>query len=170
MTNIQTAEQLTELVRENKLNVDGNLLLDVELIDRNLTIQVTGHIEFKKFASVKSIEAGWGIKASYVFSFTFEIKTKSLVTKILPFWRGFYAAMPVMSEFASAILDEDKCWNALRELTKPKAVEICAWGGWHPHIRAHLEIFYGLKKRVDLSGDNESTAATTEDCTPANIL
>ena len=95
------------------------------------------------------IEAGEGISAAYVFSFQFSVNSKWLVTTRLPFWREFYAEMPPMKEFSTEIRNEDNCWRDLKaKVTKEKAEEICKWEGWHPILRAQLEMFFELKSKV----------------------
>ena len=99
----------------------------------------------------EGIEAGEGIKAKFVFSFQFKVQSKWIATLYLPFWRAFWAEMPPLKDFRDAIMDESKCWDALRSLvSEKKANEICAWDGWHPLLRAQLEMFFRLKDRVEL--------------------
>jgi len=35
-------------------------------------------------------------------------------------------------------------------LSRDEAIAVCAWNGWHPILRAHLEMFFDLKDRVEL--------------------
>lgn len=43
----------------------------------------------------------------------------------------------------------DNCFPQIREKLQEDAKEICQWNGWHPIMRAHLEMFFGLKINVD---------------------
>ena len=89
-----------------------------------------------------SIEAG-----GYIFSFLFSVSAKSITTKRLPFWRNFYADVPPMKRWRNKILDENLCWDDLKNLpTEKEVLSIIAWEGWHWIIRGHLECFFGLKK------------------------
>lgn len=55
--------------------------------------------------------------------------------------------MPVLSKYREAILNEKNCWVNLKSLiSKEEAAEICAWEGWHPVLKWHLEMFFELKK------------------------
>ncbi len=43
---------------------------------------------------------------------------------------------------------EEECWDKLKKLpTKKEKKEICEWDGWHPIIKAQLEMFFDLKKK-----------------------
>jgi hypothetical protein len=115
------------------------------------TIEVTGDV----IAKTISIESGGSIKADgsiesggFIFSFKFEIGCKALKTKLLPFWREYWAAMPPLSKFADEIRNQQKCWEDIREALAHEAVEICEWDGWHPLLKAQLEMFFGLKQEV----------------------
>lgn len=156
------------------LDIEGNLEIDSALgwVKFKGFLKATGYIFAKAGSGIeagKGIEAGFGIKAGYgieagygikagkgikalfVFSFSFEIKAKWVATSLLPFWRNFWAEMEPLKEFKTDILNEDNCWGNLRKLIDDKkAKEICAWSGWHPILRAHLEMFFKLKKRVEL--------------------
>jgi hypothetical protein len=58
--------------------------------------------------------------------------------------------MPPLKKWHAQILDESKCWDDLRAIaTREEAADICAWEGWHPILKAQLEMFFGLKKRVE---------------------
>ena len=108
-----------------------------------ISIEAGGYIE-----AGGSIEAGGYIEAGgSIFSFLFEINCESLRTKLLPFWRNYWAEMPPMKEWKEQILS-DMCWDDLRKLpTKEEAKEICAWEGWHWILRVQLEMFFGLKEK-----------------------
>ena len=100
-----------------------------------------------------SIEAGGSIKAGgSIFSFIFDIQAKNLTTKTLPFYRKYWAEMPPLKKWRDKILDESLCWDDYRNemITKAEAEKICKWNGWHPLLRAHLEMFFGLKDKVML--------------------
>jgi hypothetical protein len=57
--------------------------------------------------------------------------------------------MPPLAKYAATILDDSKCWGSLASaVTQEEASEICAWNGWHPIIRAQLEMFLGLRALV----------------------
>ena len=129
--------------------VEGSL--SFEPIGDHGIITIDGSVS----AASINIKAGWSIKAGgsieaggYVFSFTFSIVCKWFSTKRLPFWREFYAAMPPLKKWSQAIRDEGKCWNQLcTKISSEEAVEVCAWDGWHPLIRAQLEMFFRLKDK-----------------------
>ena len=107
-------------------------------------IKARGSIEARRF-----IKAGGSIEAGeFVYSFTFEIACKSLMTRLLPFFRNFYAEMPPLKAYRNSILDTSKCWSDLRKEIAPNANEVCAWEGWHPIVKAQLKMFFGLKKSV----------------------
>lgn len=92
------------------------------------------------------IAAGDFIKTSkHVLSLSFDIRTLEIATKTLPFWRKFWAEMPPLRKFRSAILS-NTCWEELRDLpTLEEKKEICAWDGWHWLLRGQLECFLGLR-------------------------
>jgi hypothetical protein len=85
----------------------------------------------------------------HIISMIFDIKAKAIATRALPFWREFWARMKPLKPFAEAILDTKNCWGDLRELlTEEQAKSVCAWDGWHPHLRAQLLMFFQLKTMV----------------------
>jgi len=137
------------------INAEGSINAGVS-IEAEGAIKAGGSIEAE--GSIKaggSIEAGGAIKAGgainagdYIFSFIFDIKCKSLKTKRLPFWRNYWSAMPPLKKYSNQILEENLCWNDLRELTKKDAKKICAWNGWHWILKAQLEMFFGLRNEV----------------------
>jgi len=93
------------------------------------------------------IKAGDGIEAGYIFSYTFDISAKKIVTKHLPFWRNYWAEMPPLRKWRSEILDVYKCWDDYpKMLTKKEKQEICAWDGWHWILKSQLEMYLGLKE------------------------
>jgi hypothetical protein len=58
--------------------------------------------------------------------------------------------MPPLQKWRDAILDDGTCWGNLRgQATPEEAAAICAWEGWHPILRAQMEMFFGLKGRVE---------------------
>jgi hypothetical protein len=99
------------------------------------------------------VNAG-GISAAYVLSsHTFNVNAQWLKTTILPFHRNYWASQLPLQCYAKQILDCTYCWDSLRELIQPKAKQICAWPGWHPLLRAQLEMFFGLKEKVPFTPD-----------------
>ena len=123
---------------------DGDLVIECDVNLPGLNLSVSGMLVLKKIVVVKSIEAG-----GWILSLRFEITCKLLITKRLPFWRAYWAAMPPLRPWAKEILDEKNCWDSLKILiTKDQAKEIAAWDGWHPILRAQLEMFLGLRESV----------------------
>jgi len=113
-------------------------------------ICVLGNINVGRYVSaVEEIIAGESINAGwYIFSFDYIVKSAFISTKRLPFGRKFWAAMPPFKKWKREILSA-ACWNDLRSLpTKEEAIRICTWEGWHWLLRAHLEMFFGLKERI----------------------
>jgi hypothetical protein len=113
-----------------------------------------GFIEAGRFIEAGcSIEARESIEAGgHIFSFTFFVYAKRISTRTLPFWRDYWAEMPPLKKWKDRILDESFCWTDYRKmLTKKEAREVCAWDGWHWLLRAHLEMFFGLKKEHVIS-------------------
>ena len=135
--------------------IEGDLIFDGRLIIEN-GLYVTGSIKAsfifakKWLSSGEGIEAGWGIEAGGgILSLTFEIIAKFIIVGRLPFWRKYWAEMKPLLPWREQILDESKCWADYRSmLTKDEAEEVCAWDGWHPVLRAQLEVFFGLKKKA----------------------
>ena len=103
-------------------------------------------IEIKKSISIEgwlAIEAG-----GFIFSFIFEVSAELIKTRTLPFWRKYYAEIPVLKKFREQILNDNFCWRDLRDLpTEIEKKEICSWDGWHWMLRGQLECFFNLKKR-----------------------
>ena len=93
-----------------------------------------------------AIKTGGGIEAGGgIFSFTFAISAKWISSKILPFWRQYWAEMPPLKKWRKDILNHNNCWDKLRGLpTKDEALEICQWDGWHWILRGQLGCFFGL--------------------------
>ena len=110
-------------------------------------IKASGYIEAGWYIEAGGyIEAGW-----YILSLTFNIACTRLSTKLLPFWRNFWANMSPLSKWRNEILDENNCWDNLKRIpTKNEAMEICGWDGWHPILRVQLEMFFGLKKSTTI--------------------
>lgn len=126
-------------------------------VEGNLSVQCDLRIAYSLYVySSLSIEAGGHIKAGgyieaggYIISFVFEIRATLLITKTLPFYRAYWAEMPPLKKWKDIILDRSKCWDDYTQApTKEEAKEICKWDGWHPILRAQLEMFLGLKKQV----------------------
>jgi len=64
--------------------------------------------------------------------------------------------MKPLKGWKDAILEESKCWTDLRKLVSDEEAEkICAWDGWHPHHRWHLEMFFGLKQCIELKTERK---------------
>jgi len=109
-------------------------------------IRTAGFIE-----SQKSIEAG-----EYIFSFEFQVSAYSIKTKTLPFKRNYWPKMPPFKKWRERILSDDQRWHDFREkITEEEAREICSWDGWHWLLRAHLEMFFGLKDEYILSPEEK---------------
>jgi len=70
---------------------------------------------------------------------------KKLITKTLPFWRKYWSEMLPLKNLSDEINNYDNCWDDLRKIGKPYAIEICKWDGWHWILKAQLEMFFGLK-------------------------
>ena len=162
---IKTQAELEAVTKDGIARFDGDVSVECRLKVPGIFILAIGSIRFSEWATVWGIEAGGGIKAGsdiealFVFSFRFEVGAKFLKTKLLPFWREFYAAMPPLAKWAALIRDEHKCWNDLRKaVTREESEEIVKWDGWHPLIAAQLRMFFGLVDRVELGvGNPEQT-------------
>lgn len=104
-------------------------------------IKTNGGVE-----AAHEITAQERIEAGYVFSFQYEIDAEIVKTSILPFGREYWRRMKPLVRWEKEI--QIFCWDRLRELpTREEAEEICAWEGWHPVLRWHLEMFFGLKEQ-----------------------
>jgi len=67
--------------------------------------------------------------------------------------------MPPLKKWGD-IIKSEACWDELRQIpTKEEQNEICQWEGWHWILRAHLEMFYGLKKIVEVEIVNATNEA-----------
>ena len=139
-------------------NIKGDVIFDGKVIFKNDCV-VEGSIRARTIIAEQSIKAGWSIEAGgsikaggSIFSFIFDIQAKNLTTKTLPFYRKYWAEMPPLKKWRDKILDESLCWDDYRNemITKAEAEKICKWNGWHPLLRAHLEMFFGLKDKVML--------------------
>ena len=133
-------------------------------IESNWDIEARGPIAAKgniiagrDVSSWATIEAGGHIEAGgCVHSYWFSILTQSLRTKTLPFYKDFWADMPPLRRWREKILktDNEYCPSYLEDLkrlvTKSEAMEICSWDGWHWILRAHLEMFFGLKDEYEI--------------------
>lgn len=139
-----------------ELHVEGDLIVEPNLgcVCSKKGVSATLSIIAQAGSGIK---AGSGIEAgTFVFSFQFYVRAKWIETQSLPFWREYWAEMSPLKPFAVEIRKESNCWNSLRALVSPEqAKEICAWEGWHPLLRAHLEMFFGLKKRVTLDDEKK---------------
>lgn len=131
------------------------------------SIHAGGYIKSGKFIKAYGeIVAGAYIRAEesietkgYILSHYFSIRAKYMITKTLPFHRGYYSCMPPLIKFRDIIETEHLCFKGLKlelmiEMRKTKnkflRQEIVEWDGWHPLIRAQLEMFFNLKNRVYL--------------------
>jgi len=141
-----------------KINIDVSCKAGYSIkaggsIEAGYSIKAGGYIEagdsIKAGYSVKAggyIKAGYSIEAGgYIFSFVFFVSAKKIITRILPFWRQYWAEMPPLKQWKTEILNESRCWGDLQQLIKPHSKEICAWEGWHWILRAQLEMFFELK-------------------------
>jgi len=126
-----------------------------EFIKTRGSIRSVGFVKTDGFIEAGSIEAKAIIEAKeyikvfgYVFSFQFAVEAKSISTRRLPFGRRYWAEMPPLKKWRKQILS-DMPWEDLRALpTKAEARKICAWGGWHWLLKAHLEMFFGLRDKI----------------------
>ena len=143
-TEIKTIEEFEKLLEpdKNRYFFDGSLKILCN-INVKFSIEITKSLWIKAGGGIKAggwIEAGGGI-----FSFTFEISAKWISSKILPFWRQYWAEMPPLKKWRKDILNHNNCWDKLRGLpTKDEALEICQWDGWHWILRGQLGCFFGL--------------------------
>ena len=132
---------------------DGHLTVKCS-ISAAKKIDVKGWLYIKAGLSIEAggyIKAGGYIEAGgYIFSFQFDISAKWISTKILPFWRKYWAESPLLKKWKDRILDDEFCWDDLRGLTTEKeSAEICSWEGWHWILRGQLECFFELKDRFE---------------------
>ena len=107
------------------------------------------------------IEADGAVQTEhFAFSFNHAIVCETLRTKLLPYNRNYWAEMKPLRRWRADILNTDNCWEKLRALfTTADAREICAWDGWHPILRAHLEMFFNL--RTEVSGEELGSGSQT---------
>ena len=132
-------EMETKIITESR--IEGDVIFDGKIIFE-VSCCVTGDIVGG------DIKAGGGIEAEWIFSFTFSVTAKYIVTKYLPFWRNYWADMPPLKKWRDKILDDDICWDEYpKMLTRKEKEKICAWNGWHWILRAQLEMYLGLKKK-----------------------
>ena len=166
-------EELKPLIEDGELNLAGDVEFHFDLEDRDLEINSAKSLWFKYGCSVLHLSAGkdiWandGISANnrisagrgiyakqtisglFVSSQTFDIKCEKLITSQLPFWRNFWAKQLPLKKWQNQILNDKNCWNDLKSIpTQQEKQEICAWEGWHPILKAQLEMFFGLKTEV----------------------
>ena len=172
---IKTQAEADALVENNVLYFDGSIIFKCSIkvgysirsggyIYSNGSIRSDGDIHSDGYIysngdiysggyiySNGSIRSDGDIKAGgYIFSSVFEISCKFIVTRTLPFWRSYYAAMPPLTKYAASILNTSKCWDTLRQEIMPDAEPICAWDGWHPIIRAQLRMYFGFSTQETL--------------------
>jgi hypothetical protein len=135
---------------ESQSHYDGHVVVYCEIRLPLMDLIAAGRVEFKARAALRAIEAGESIEAGgFILSLSFEIVCKWLATRTLPFWRAFWAAMPPLAAWREHILDQDTCWDQFRETpSTEEAKDIIAWNGWHPVLKAQLEMFFGLRKNV----------------------
>ena len=141
---INKPEDLEKFAVDGGFRIDGHVIIMCDLTIAGF-LRVVGSIKASDW-----IKAGGSIEAGeYVFSFLFSIKATALITSRLPFWREFWAEMPPLKKWREQILDDNKCWGDYKGLmSAAEAREVCKWEGWHPILRAQLEMFLGLKKQV----------------------
>ena len=109
-------------------------------------IRITGSI---KALSIR-VKAGWSIEAGgFILSFNFEIYCTAMISKTLPFWREFWTKMPPLAQYTDTI--RNNCWEKIRQDIGADAARICEWEGWHPILRAQLEMFFRLKESVEMA-------------------
>lgn len=97
--------------------------------------------------SGKSIESGGSIVSDqFVHSMRYDIKAKSIKTRLLPHWRQYYADLPIMGKYRELILDTEMCWDDIRKaiIDGGDAQRIYDWDGWHWIIRGQIGCFLGL--------------------------
>lgn len=94
----------------------------------------------------ESLRVDTWLAAQSVESGHFSVRCSELRTSLMPLWREFYLPMPPLKKYEAVIREE--CWYEIREALKPDAEGICAWEGWHPLIRAQLQMFLGLRESV----------------------
>ena len=124
-------------------------------IESRSSIKSRGSIEgYWYIKSGDYIESGDYIKSGeYIFSTTFNIEAKYIATKTLPFGKHFWAEMLPLRNWKKEIEDRQLCWDDYRQMiTKAEAEKVCAWEGWHWILRAHLEMFFGLKEKYEIKG------------------
>ena len=116
-------------------------------------IEAGGSIRGGDIEARNSIRAGGDIGVSsikaggYIFSFAFKISCKKITTKLLPFWRDYWAEMPPFKKWKKEILENSNCWDDYKKIiTKEEAEKICKWDGWHWILRVQLEMFFGLRE------------------------
>ena len=114
------------------------------------SIMTEGLIEVGSFIVCDNIRAEDYVKAGdYVYSYAYDIRAKCLITNKLPYRRHFWAEMSPLKKWKDKILDINLCWDDYRKMiSKKEAKKICDWEGWHWILRAHLEMFFGLRKAV----------------------
>ena len=136
----------------------GRYIESGEYIESDGSIRSGGFIKSGGYIrSGGSIESGGSIRSGeYIFSFTFSIVAKYIITKTLPLGRYFWAEMPPLRKWKKEIQTIGLCWDDYRQMiTKAEAEEICRWKGWHWILRAQLEMFFGLKEKYEIKKEEK---------------
>jgi hypothetical protein len=70
----------------------------------------------------------------------------------------FLAEMKPFAKWKKVLLNTSNYYQDFRRLiSTAEAKKICAWDGWHPHHRWHLEMFFGLKQCIEFKNGKEIT-------------
>lgn len=96
--------------------------------------------------SFESILAGESLIGNFIETPTFDVVAHKLKTRYLPYSRLYYAELPILESIKDDIMNEDLCWDELREISQPLKDTILGWDGWHPLVRLQIEMFFGLRE------------------------
>ena len=145
-------------IRSGGFIKSGGYIESGEYIESDGSIRSGGFIKSGGYIrSGGSIESGGSIRSGeYIFSFTFSIVAKYIITKTLPLGRYFWAEMPPLRKWKKEIQTIGLCWDDYRQMiTRAEAEKICSWQGWHWILRAHLEMFLRLKKKYEIKKEEK---------------
>lgn len=120
-------------------------------IESGGNINVYGNISSEGTISAKEKITAWSVHSQ-----NFEVKCKILKTLGLPFSKSFWVHQLPLLKWKEDIINNDKTgWNSaefkkyIDELINLEEKEvICNWEGWHPLLRAQLQMFLGIKYEV----------------------
>ncbi|MDY6957614.1 MAG: hypothetical protein SVK08_00520 [Halobacteriota archaeon] len=150
---VKTPDDLRQFEDYGKYYVPGNLELVGEFeIDKSVGVRGC-IITNASILCRRSVEAGWFVKAGsfveageYVHSMSYDIRAKEIITHTLPYWREYYADMPVLKKYRKLILDGNTCWDDIREaiIDGGDAQRIYELDGWHWIIRGQIGCYLGL--------------------------